>query len=429
MAQIIVEPSEVDGEIEAQPSKSYTHRLLSIALLAEGKSKIANPLISFDTQATIDAVKILGGDVEKTDKEVIVQGTGGDILPKNKNLNVRNSGTTIRVMSAISSLSPEKVRLSGDESILKRPMGPLISSLSDLGAYASCEGNEGRPPIIVGDGLEGGETRIVGTISSQFISALLIASPYSKVGVDLEVEKGLKSKPYVEMTLKTLEWANADIRSTSSLMDYTIPGHQMFEPVKCSVPGDFSSASFILGSGALSSNGVKVTNLDPNDVQGDKKILELLERFGADVRIKGETVRVVGGKRLNGIDADCSDTPDLVPVLAVLGATAEGRTRLYGIEHLRYKEVDRISAISKELKKLGVGVREEKDELVISGSKELKGGGLNSYGDHRMVMALSVAGLASSGKVSISGAESIGVSYPNFVEDMKKLGAKMRYKE
>ncbi len=332
-------------------------------------------------------------------------------------------------MSGVSSLSPERIRLSGDESILQRPMGPLISSLSDLGAYAVCKGNDGRPPVIVGEGLDGGETRITGTISSQFISSLLIASPYSEVGVDLEVEEGLKSKPYLEMTLRTLELAGADIKSDSSLMSYSIPGEQTFDPIEWTVPGDFSSAAFSLGAGAISGGSVEVSNLDPNDVQGDRRILNLLRDFGADVGVSGDKVKVKGGNKLRGIDVDCADTPDLVPILAVLGAVADGSTRLYNVSHLRYKEVDRIAAISKELGKLGAEVEDMDDGLKIFGTDSLSGGKVRSYGDHRMVMSLAVAGLAADGEVEIEGAESIGVSYPNFVRDMRKLGADMEYEE
>lgn len=429
MSWLKVEPSSLKGEITAQPSKSYTHRLLSIALLADGDSRIRNPLISFDTRATLEAVQILGGTVENIKDGLRVSGTAGNLEPRTRELNVRNSGTTLRFMSAISALSPKRVRLTGDESILERPMGPLIDSLSDLGAYAKCRGKDGRPPVVVGGGLEGGETRITGSISSQFISALLIASPYSEVGADLEVEDGLKSKPYVRITLKTLELADVRVRSKHSLMSYSIPGEQIFKPIDFSVPGDFSSAAFVLGGAALTNGLVKINNLDPKDVQGDKRILDLLEDLGAEVKVQDKTVEVRNDGRLRGIDADCSDTPDLVPVLTVLGSLAEGRTRLYNISHLRFKEVNRLKALAVELKKLGVRIKEMEDGLKIWGTDRLEGGELDSYGDHRMAMALAIAGLAADEKVKIRNAESIKVSYPSFVEDMQKLSAKLKILE
>lgn len=425
MSQLVVGPSKIRGKIEAQPSKSYTHRFLAIALLADGKSRIKNPLLSLDTKATLGAVQFYGSQIKEIENSWKITGTAGNLSPRGKIINVGNSGTTLRFMTAISALSPEKVKLIDDESILKRPVGPLVDSLKDLGADARCEGIDGRPPVIVGGGLEGGETRITGAISSQFISALLIASPYSEVGMDLEVEEELRSKPYVQMTLNVLEQAGADIREDSYLTSFSVPGKQVFSPVDCSVPGDFSSASYILGAGVLSEDGVEVSNLDPGGVQGDKRILEILEDFGAEVKVRGKNVQVKHGGRLSGVDVDCGDTPDLVPILAVLGSIAEGKTRLYNVPHLRYKEVDRIKAISTELRKLGVEVEELGDGLKIFGTRQLPSAHLNSYGDHRMAMSLAVAGLAADGRVKIDGAESIGVSYPDFVEDLQKLGGKI----
>ncbi len=429
MSQIVVRPSRIEGQIEAQPSKSYTHRLLAIGLLADGESRIKNPLLSLDTRSSVEAVQVLGGNVKEIEDGWKVVGTRGDIRPKRDYIDVRNSGTTLRLMTGVSALSSQRIRLTGDESIVKRPMGPLIKSLSDLGAEAKCEGSKGRPPVVVGGGLEGGETQITGTVSSQFISALLIATPYSEVGVDLEVEDGLKSKPYVRMTLKTLELANVEVDSSSSLMDYSIPGNQTFESFDYSVPGDFSSAAFLLGAAALCKGEVTVNGLDPEDVQGDRKILDLLKDFGADLGIERKSVTVRGGKRLSGIDVDCSDIPDLIPVLAVLGARAEGQTRLYNASHLRYKEVDRLRVLSSELKKMGADIEEMEDGLRITGTGRLGGGKVNSYGDHRMAMAFAIAGLASRDEVRVEGAESTKISYPNFVKDMRSLGAKMETRE
>ncbi|MFW6386265.1 MAG: 3-phosphoshikimate 1-carboxyvinyltransferase, partial [Candidatus Hadarchaeota archaeon] len=423
MPDLVVKPSRVSGHLRAQPSKSYTHRLLSAALLSSGKSRLNRPLYSFDTRSTVEAVGFFGGNVSNTEDGWMVEGMGGDLRPGNSEIDVGNSGTTIRLMTAISCLSSERVRLTGDESILKRPMGPLVDSLRDLGAFARCEGKKGRPPVVVGEGLEGGSTSITGMVSSQFVSALLMASPFSEVGVDLGIEEGLKSKPYVKMTLKVLDLVGARIRSGGSLMNFSIPGNQDFEPFEVDVPGDFSSAAFPLGAGAITGGPVEVTNLDPEDVQGDKRILRLLREFGADVNVNGRSVKVSSNGGLTGVDVDCSDTPDLIPILSVLGAVAEGRTRLYNASHLRFKEVDRIRALARELRKMNVEVEEFEDGLEIRGSRSLKGGELDSHGDHRLLMALSVAGLIAEGGVKIRNAGCMGVSYPDFVDDMQNINA------
>jgi len=423
MVLLKIMPSNLEGDVTAPPSKSYTHRAFAVGLLAKGESKIANPLLSLDTQATIDAIKILGAQATQRNNFWHVIGTMGKLSPSSNLIDVKNSGTTLRFMTAIASLSPKSIGLTGDESIRARPMGPLIDALVKLGARARCEGLHGRPPVVVGGGLKGGNVEISGAISSQFISALLLACPYAKEDVELHVTE-LRSKPYTEMTLEVLELVGADIKHSSDLMEFTIPGRQIFRPLEFDVPGDFSSAAFMLGAAALAGVNVRIKNLDVRGVQGDKRIVDLLREFGAEVKVKGKEVEV-SSSDLMGIEADCGDNPDLVPILAVLGAVAEGTTKLMNIPHLRHKETDRLRALGTELRKLGARIEELPDELRIRGVKQLKGARLNSYGDHRMAMALAVAGLAARGESIVEGAENIPVSYPNFIDDIRKLGAKV----
>ncbi len=425
MTFLKVKPSKLEGEVKAPPSKSYTHRAFMVALLARDKSKVINPLLSFDTEATIEAAQTLGAEISQEGNVWQVSGTAGELKPRTDTINARNSGTTIRLMSAIAALSPNLVRLTGDESVRARPIGPLIEALTKLGATAHCEGPHGRPPVVVGRGLNGGEVEITGTISSQFISALLLASPYAKENVEITVTEELRSKPYIEITLELLDEAGARIKRDRGLMEFKIPGGQVLKAIDFDVPGDFSSAAFMLAAAALTGGTVRVNNLNVKSAQGDKRIIELLREFGADTKVKGKTVEVSGDGRLSGIEADCGDNPDLVPALAVLGSVAEGRTRLLNIPHLRLKETDRIHALASELRKLGAEVEERTDELRIRGVKRLKGAKLTSYGDHRMAMAFTVASLAALGETIIDGAESISVSYPSFVEDIRKLGGKV----
>ena len=425
MSFLKVMPSRLAGEVKAPPSKSYTHRAFMIALLARGESKIINPLLSSDTEATIEAARALGAEITQEGDVWRVLGTGGELKPRTDLIDARNSGTTIRLMSAIAALSPKPVRLTGDESIRARPMGPLVEALAELGAKARCEGPRGRPPVVVGGGLRGGEVEITGAISSQFISALLLASPYAKEDVGITVTEKLSSKPYVELTLELLGAAGAKVKHGRDLMEFRIPCRQVFKAIDFEVPGDFSSAAFVLAVAALAGGTVRVSNLDTRSPQGDKRIVNLLREMGVDVRVKGKVVEVSGGGELESLEADCSDNPDLVPVLSVLGSLAEGRTKLMNIPHLRYKETDRLRALASELRKLGAEVEERPDELHIWGTKRLKGTELTSYGDHRMAMALTIAGLVARGETIIDGAESIPISYPGFVEDMRRLGAKI----
>ncbi len=396
-----------------------------VALLARGESRIDDPLLGLDTEATIEAVKSMGAEVVQDGEVWRVHGTAGSLKPSTDLIDARNSGTTIRLMSAIAALSPRPIRLTGDESILKRPIGPLVEVLNKLGAKARCERADGRPPVVVGGGLKGGEVEMSGAVSSQFISALLLACPYAKEDVELTITEELRSKPYVEITLELLDAAGADIKRDKSLTGFKISGKQVFEAIDMKVPGDFSSAAFVLGAAALTGSKVRVNNLDVRGAQGDRRIVKLLEEFGADVNVSGKTVEIAGTGELNGIDVDCGDNPDLVPVLAVLGSVADGQTRIINVPHLRFKETDRLKALAIGLKRFGANVKELPDELRLEGVKELKGTRVGSFGDHRMAMAFAVAGLVAQGETIVEGAESIPVSYPGFVEDMQKLGAKI----
>ncbi|MBS3815779.1 MAG: 3-phosphoshikimate 1-carboxyvinyltransferase [Hadesarchaea archaeon] len=425
MSWLKVESSKLEGEIKAQPSKSYTHRAISVGLLANGESKIKQPLESLDTRASLEASKILGAKISENKDTWKITGTNGEITPRKDFIDVKNSGTTLRFMSAIAALSPNPIQLSGDASIQERPMKPLIKALKKLGASAECKGENFRPPVIVGGGIEGGKVSITGEISSQFISGLLLACPFAENAVDLVIKEKLKSKPYVKMSLEVIKSAKGEIKNNSNLTEFHIPNNQEFKPIDYVVPGDFSSAAFILGAGALTGSNVTVSNLNPNDVQGDKRIIDLIKEFGIEVLTHDKSVEVTGKGKLEGIKADCSDTPDLVPVLAILGAASEGTTRLLNIQHLRYKEVDRLKALASEIKKLGAKVNEKRDELQITGVNQLKGGKFDSYGDHRIAMALAIAGLDSQDPVFIENAECIDVSYPDFVNDMKSLGAQL----
>lgn len=424
MVFLKIRPSKLAGEAKAPPSKSYTHRAFIVALLSRGKSEITNPLLSFDTKATVEAIKQLGAEVNQKGDVWRVEGTAGKLKPLTGTIDVRNSGTTIRMMSAIAALSPKPIRLSGDESILKRPMGPLVEALEKLGAKARCEGAKGRPPVVVGGGLSGGEVEISGAISSQFISALLLACPYASGDTELHVTE-LRSRPYVEVTLEFLDRVGARIKHWSNLREFSIRGGQVFKPINVGIPGDFSSAALLLSAAVLAGGEVSVCNLDMGSIQGDKRVVSILQEFGADIRAKGDAIKVSGGEELTGVEVDCGDTPDLVPALAVVGSVAEGRTKLINIPHLRYKETDRLQVLASELRKLGAEVQARVDGLHIRGVKRLKGAALTSYGDHRMAMALGVAGLIAEGGTLVSGAESIPVSYPSFVDDMRKLGAQM----
>jgi len=412
--------------VRAPPSKSYTHRAFILAALAKGRSRIKNPLISLDTLATIDGIKSLGARVERSDDVWMVEGTGGKISPRKDTLiDAKNSGTTMRLLSAVAALSPNPVMITGDESLLKRPMGPLVEALRLLGARAECKGKDGRPPVVVGGGLRPGEVILPGSVSSQFISALLIAGTQVDGELEIKIDGELVSRPYVEITLELMRLAGADIRCSRDLRRMRVMGGSALRPIEIEIPGDFSSAAFPLVAGAITRSRVRVENLDFGGPQGDKRVVDFLRDLGGEVEVGKNYVEINDGD-LEGTELDCKDNPDLVPPLAVVGSVAEGKTEIINVPHLRLKESDRLRVLAAGLGRMGAKIKELPDGLRIWGVSELKGSTVDSFMDHRMAMAFAVAGLVASGQTVVEGAESIPVSYPTFVEDMRSLGARMR---
>ncbi|HIH44970.1 MAG TPA: 3-phosphoshikimate 1-carboxyvinyltransferase [Candidatus Methanoperedenaceae archaeon] len=409
--------SEISGEVFAPPSKSYTHRAIAISSLAKS-AEVRFPLISEDTKATMRAAAALGADVQEKNGTIFIKGVRGKPGTPDNIIDVANSGTIVRIMTAVCSLVNGAAVLTGDESIRSRPNQPLLNALNDLGAEAFSTRNNGLAPIVVRGRLRGGKALIEGSISSQFISALLIACPLADFGTTVTLKSTLKSRPYVEITLEMLRSAGAKITEKDGA--FIIPPQQEYDVTGFSVPGDFSSASYMLAAGALCGS-VTVKNLFPTE-QGDSALIDILAEMGAEVswdKKKG-IVKVTKGE-LNGITVDSGMTPDLVPTLAVLGAAAEGTTVIENIEHVRYKETDRLHAMTVELSKMGVDIKEEKDRLIIAGGG-LHCASVHGWNDHRIVMALAVAGMVA-GDTTIDTIESVSISYPSFFEDLKKVGA------
>ncbi|WP_048189536.1 3-phosphoshikimate 1-carboxyvinyltransferase [Methanocella conradii] len=415
-----VKKSEVWGSVEAPPSKSYTHRAIVIGSLGQ-YSRIEGPLLSADTLATVGACRAMGAEINVKDRELEIAGVIGRPKVPDDVINAANSGTTLRLCMSMASLAEGATVFTGDASLRKRPNGPLIQALNDLGAICYSTRFNGLAPIVVQGVLQGGEVTIGGGISSQFISSLLISCPFAKRGTVIKVEGELKSRPYVEVTLEMIEKAGGSV--ATDFREFHIESDQEYSLKSYRVPGDFSSASYMMAAGALAGK-VTVNNLFESR-QGDAAIMEHLLEMGANVywdREKGSVT--VEQAELKGIDVDVGKTPDLVPTLAVLAACAKGKTHITNAAHVRYKETDRLHAITVELKKMGADIVEEPDGLVITGGK-LKGASVEGYDDHRIVMALAVAGLAASGTISISTAESVSISYPGFFDDLKRIGAKV----
>jgi len=385
--------------------------------LARGESEILHPLNSDDTEAALNVLTKVGVSVHQ--KEDSWQVTGDNFHESDTDLFCGESAATLRFMTAICSLIPGKCRLVSSPSLSKRPIKPLIQALRGLGVSCFHQA-EAASVIVEGGRLKGGVIKLPGNISSQFISALLFISPLAEENVKIELTTPLESKPFVLMTLECLERFGVKVEFSEALEDFEV-SRQRYKPAKYRVEGDWSSASYFLALGALSGE-VKVENLNPESLQGDKVILDLLRDMGALVKVNKNSV-TVRKSRLNAIRADLSNCIDLLPTMAVLAAAADGVSEFTGIERARLKESNRVAALRGGLERMGIKAEEERNRLTIAGS-EPKGSVIDAKGDHRIAMAFSILG-SLAGEVVINDAECVSKTYPEFWDVLKSIGGKV----
>jgi len=402
------------GSVKVPPSKSYTHRAIIMAALSGGKCVIRNPLISFDTKATAEAVRSMGASVKEVNGELIIE--SGKLHAPDRTIDVQNSGTTMRLMTGISALFDSEVTITGDESIRKRPMGPLLKALETCGV--KCSSNDGKAPITIRGPVTESEIRIDGSMSSQFVSSMLMMAPLVGRPMDVIIEGKTVSRPYIDITLSMMKSFGITVKEEEGRFHIE---SQQYKPCDYTIPSDFSSAAFPLVAGGLSGE-VSVSGLDMKDPQGDKKIVQILEKVGCGIKVKGDTITCSSNGRPKAADIDISNVPDLFPIVAVLMSTAEGESRLYGAPQLRFKESDRIASVERMLTILGADIKGTDDGCIIKGVERLRGGRIDHLGDHRLMMAASIASLISDGSVSMLDDSCWNVSYPGFVEQMRSIG-------
>ena len=417
--------SNLRGEVQIPASKSHTIRAVAIGSLAAGESKILDPLESSDTLAAVRVYRGLGAEIQTHTGSWSMRGNGGELTPPSDVLDVENSGTTLMfALGSCALLKKGAAVLTGDAQTRSRPADPLISSLNDLGAFAFSTRDNGRAPFVVRGRLRGGSTSIEAH-SSQYLSSLLLSAPLGEGDTLIRVPL-LNEQPYVRMTMHWMSRQSISFEQ-EGLREFRIPGGQAFHSFEEKIAGDFSSATFFLAAGAMEGNEVICRNLDLSDPQGDKAVIDYLRLMGARVDAEKDGVRV-RAQELRGADLDLNNTPDALPMMAVLGCFAKGVTRLLHVPQARIKETDRIAVMAKELKRMGAKIEELPDGLLIEESP-LRGTRVQGHGDHRVVMALAVAGLAAKGETSIDTAEAVAVTFPQFTECMARLGADMQVEQ
>ena len=411
--------SLLNGTVDVPGSKSHTIRAVIIASLAHGESIIDAPLDSLDTRSAAAAVRAFGATVEFESALWTVKGVEGEPRIPDDVIDVGNSGTTLYMIMGTAALVDGLTVITGDGQIRRRTAAPLIEALNGLGVDVISTRGNGMAPVIVKGKMRGGQTSVAG-ISSQYVSSLLMSCPLAVEESIIHITE-LNERPYVHMTLDWLDHQGIHLEYDDNLTCIHIEGEQSYRSFRRKIPGDFSTATFPLCAGVLAGGEVILNGLEMEDPQGDKAVIDILERMGAEISADEKSVTVRGGT-LKGIDVDMNAIPDALPMLSVCACFAEGTTVLHNVKQARMKETDRIAVMARELTKLGADIKELPDGLEIKGAG-LKGGSVHGYGDHRVVMALTIAGFAADGSVTVDTAESAGITYPGFWDTMRSLGA------
>ncbi|MEW5801019.1 MAG: 3-phosphoshikimate 1-carboxyvinyltransferase [bacterium] len=411
------------GDISIPGSKSHTIRGVVMASLANGTSRLKNPLDSADTLAAFNAAQSFGARIDTSHPgEWIIEGFGShpQKLPGGP-IDMLNSGTSTNLFASVAALGDFEIIIDGDASIRRRPVQPLLDALLQLGAEAQSIGKNGCPPLRIKGPLRGGEAE-VDCRSSQYVSSLLITCPLIHPGQTTTIRvRNVCEVPYIQMTLDWLKSLGIQVEQ-KGYECFRIPGGQSYQPFVREIPADWSSATFPLCAAAMiEGSDCLIKGLDIQDSQADRQVLEHLQKMGAGIEVTDQGIRVCG-QGLHGTELDLNNTPDALPAIAATACMAEGVTVIGNVAHARIKETDRIQVMAQELGRMGAKIKETPDGLIIEKSS-LHGSTVEGHHDHRVVMALSLAAMAASGHTSITTAEAVNVTFPTYVSLMQGLGA------
>ncbi len=416
MAKLKITPGAIQGTLQLPPSKSHTMRALIFGAMGDGVTKISHPLDSPDTHAMVAALRAFGISIEW--KEDCITIVGGKLQPCQNIIDAGNSGQVLRFVGSLAALLPSYTILTGDHSIRhSRPVQPLLSALNQLQGFAVS--TNGHAPIIVRGPIKSGHATLTGE-DSQPVSGLLITTSFLEGKTTLDVTNP-GEKPWVDMTLSWLKRLGGHVEHENH-EHYEIAGGLFYKGFEYPVTGDFSSAAFPLVAAIITGSPLTLENVDKDDVQGDKRIVDVLQQMGAKLEWQKNTLKVMPGGTLHGMRIDANEMIDAIPILAVLGCFTKTPLEIVGGAIARKKESDRLHTIASELRKMGAIIEEKDDGLVITPS-QLKGAPVFSHHDHRIAMALGVAALGAKGETSIEGVECIAKSYPTFICDFQKVGA------
>ena len=408
-----LEPSAIKGTLKAPASKSMTQRAIAAALLADGQSIINNPSYCDDSLAAMSIAVGLGARVEPQVNELKINGSA---VLKEPKLNCGESGLAIRMFSPIAALYPAEIKMVGANSLKKRPMFMIEEALNQLGV--KCTSSGGFLPLTIEGPIVGGHCEIDGSISSQLLTGLLMALPLAAGNSEIRVNN-LKSKPYIDMTIQILKSFGISVENRDYSL-FRIQGNQKYIPQSYTVEGDWSGGAFLLVAGAINGQ-LCVRGLRSDSMQSDKLIVNALENAGAHI-ISGENQIDITRSELKAFEFDATESPDLFPPLVALASYCEGISTIKGVSRLIYKESDRAKALQEEFSKMGIKIEINDDLMFVIGGKP-QGARVESHDDHRIAMAIAVASLGATGKVSIRDSQCVAKSYPVFFDDLRHLGA------
>ena len=411
----------LNATVRVPGSKSLTNRALLISALSTGKTRLTNALFSDDSCYFAEALQSLGFDIEldEPNREMTITGLGGKIPLKKAELFIGNSGTTARFLSAFLTLGHGEFIVDGEPRMRERPIGDLVSALTELGANVKASSSDCPPVKIQASGLQGGKTAIAGNISSQFLSALLIVAPYAKSPVEIEVITELSSKPYVDMTITIMRDFGVEVKR-NGYQTFCVPITNYQSLITYPIESDASAASYFFAAPAICGGTVRVENISRTSKQGDIAFLNILEQMGCIVREGEDYIEVTSEKSLNSVDIDMRDIPDTAQTLAAIAPFASTPTRIRGIASARLKETDRVHATCIELARLGVRLEEHEDGMTIYPCEKFNPATIRTYNDHRMAMAFSLIGLRVPG-VTIENPSCVSKTFPNFFKVLETL--------